>query len=94
VKLHVTIADSPRTASLPYESAPFVDVAGACPSCGAESFRIIGDEPRHSVGHDYVKAPALAICCGAEVGVLRVEFNTIFGLEEDAAVLNGRVRVY
>lgn len=93
MKLHVTIADEPRTASLPYESAPFVDVSGGCPSCGAD-LRVIGDVTRQVIGHDTITAPALATCCRAEVGTLRVEFNTIFGLEEDAAVLNGRARVY
>ena len=39
-------------------------------------------------------AVAVHVRCGAEVGYLLVEFDTIFGLEEDARVLNGRPRVY
>lgn len=37
---------------------------------------------------------AVCIHCGDVIGTLRVELSTIFGREEDVAVLFGRPRVY
>jgi hypothetical protein len=93
VKVSVEIAGAPRESSLP-GSQEWINVDGACPSCRGGEFRVIGDVRRQNVGHDTVTAPALSLCCGQEVGVVRVEFATIFGLEEDRAVLHGRPRVY
>jgi hypothetical protein len=89
----VEIQGSHRWTSLP-ESERWIDVQGQCPACNSEEFRVIGDVTRQKIGHDTVKAPALALCCGAEVGEVHVELSTIFGLEEDERVLHGRARVY
>jgi len=40
------------------------------------------------------EADGYTACCGAYLGIIRVEPSTIFGLREDEAVLYGRVRVY
>ncbi|MGK3981196.1 hypothetical protein WMF38_56895 [Sorangium sp. So ce118] len=93
MKVSVKIGDVERASSLP-GSERWIDVDGQCPSCKADEFRVIGDIARQKIGHDTVTAPALALCCGSEVGAVHVELNTIFGLEEDRAVLNGRPRVY
>lgn len=93
LKVSVTIADESRSCSLP-EHERWIDVTGSCPSCEADSLRVIGDERQQDIGHDTVTAPALALCCGATVGTVRVTLGTIFGLEEDARVLHGRCRVY
>lgn len=93
MKVNVEIQGVPRTTSLP-ESERWIDVAGRCPSCLVAEFRVIGDVQRQKVGRDTVTAPALALCCAAEVGTVRVELSTIFGLEEDERVLHGRARVY
>lgn len=93
MKLSVEIAGAARASSLP-GSERWIDVDGACPTCERGELRVIGDVKRQAIGHDTVTAPALALCCGREIGTVRVEFNTIFGLEEDHAVLHGRPRVY
>lgn len=89
---HVGV-DETRPSRLP-ESERWIDVDGKCPVCDAAELRVIGDVRRQSIGHDTVTAPALALCCGREIGEVHVEISTIFGLEEDARVLNGRCRVY
>lgn len=93
VRVSVKIGNEARSSSLP-ESEKWIDVDGRCSSCGRGEFRVIGDIHRQRVGSHEVTAPALALCCGQEVGEVFVELDTIFGLEEDARVLNGRCRVY
>ena len=93
MRIDVKIGDVERGSRLP-ECEQWIDVDGRCPSCNRGNFRVIGDVKRQTItGHD-IGAPALALCCGQEVGEVRVEFSTIFGLEEDQRVLNGRARVY
>jgi hypothetical protein len=65
-----------------------------CPHC-KQPLRILG-EGRDIGGFDYYKAKghcALAKC-GKYVGEVRAYVSTIFGLEEDERVLNGRWKVY
>lgn len=93
MKVSVVIADESRSCSLP-EHERWIDVAGRCPECKADVLRVIGDKRRQDIGHDTVTAPALATCCGSTIGKVRVELDTIFGLEEDERVLHGRCRVY
>jgi hypothetical protein len=81
-------------AAPPYEGADHVRSDIPCPACGASapsSVRGAGVDVR---GHDSEEAPAVALCCGATLGRIVVTYSTIFGIEEDRAVLNGRPRVY
>lgn len=71
-------------------------VDGVCPGCGAEPFRIV-TEPRQIVNHDTAKYGARCLVCHDPVGWAYARLNTIFGLEEDRAVLDKdhqRARVY
>lgn len=69
--------------------------ARACPGCGAAApLRLTGKNPYLSKDDRALEAPAFAACCGAEVGLLRAEPETLFGVREDHAVLEGRPRVY
>jgi hypothetical protein len=45
-------------------------------------------------GHDAVESEAGCVACGKTIGRLVVKFDTVFGLEEDSRMLNGRPRVY
>lgn len=84
---------SVRQVPTPADGATSVHVPGKCPSCGASEFRVSGGEQSID-GHDTYAAPARCLDCHARVGQLRVKVNTLFGLEEDERVLNGRARVY
>jgi hypothetical protein len=82
-------------ARLPYHNAPHAVVDGlACPFCKAAA--PMGVLAKSSVrGHDTVRGQGYAACCGAHIGgEIVVTIPTIFGLEEDDRVLNGRCRVY
>jgi len=68
-------------------------VEGACPGCGATPF-IVQGRGRHRHSRDTFRAPGVATCCGDSVGYIYAKANTLFGLEEDEAVLNGLARVY
>ena len=89
----------PRTLEcrLPFDGADYVLVQGdgvtACPSCHGSPFKVqgIGDPAR---GHDTYSSRAACPGCHAVVGQIVVKMSTIFGCEEDEAVLHGRPRVY
>lgn len=80
----------------------FVSVPGfsQCPACGEN---LADDDSKLFVrgtgitGHDNntYYADAIALCCKKPVGQLRATVDTIFGIEEDEAVLeHSRCRVY
>ena len=96
MKVHVLIAGERHPVS-PEPGAPHLELDRRCPACGGPSegpLRLIAERARQAQVHDTITAPALALCCGAKIGSVVVEVETIFGLEEDDAVLEGRARVY
>lgn len=68
-------------------------VEGACPGCGAVPFYVQGTGT-HKHSKDVLRANGISKCCGDPVGYIFAKVDTIFGLEEDMNVLNGRARVY
>lgn len=82
-----------HTARLPFTGADHVTIA-ACPGSGCKEVpaKVAGSGISHH-DHDTYHAPARTLCCGAR-GELRTTVSTIFGIEEDEAVLGGRTRVY
>lgn len=77
----------------PLPGADHAVAPGACPGCGVTPWRVRGTG-RRIESRDTYAADAESACCGAPVGTLRAQVVTIFGLEEDRAVLEGRARVY
>jgi hypothetical protein len=74
--------------------SPVGTADGACPGCGTEPFLVQGDGLRRHT-HDTYRANGRSKCCGDAVGYLFAKTDTLFGLEEDDAVLrHGRARVY
>ena len=82
----------PQPCELPYEGATYVESTGACPSCKASPWKLQGGHPER--GHDTYTSAAGCTSCKAIVGQLVVTVSTLFGIEEDERVLNGRCRVY
>jgi len=81
-----------HTAKLPYDGAAHVEIE-ACPACREAPAKVAGEGVSHH-DHDTYYAPARTLCCGAR-GELRTTVSTVFGIEEDEAVLlRGRARVY
>lgn len=80
-------------ALLPYETAPHVTIA-KCPACEQVGAEVRGTGVRHHDHDTYYAERSVAMCCGAELGQMRAKVDTVFGIEEDIAVLNGRCRVY
>lgn len=64
-----------------------------CPKCDGV-LRIGGSGKRPSSDDRAWEADGYSLCCLVPVGLIRVEVDTIFGVREDEAVLNGRCRVY
>lgn len=88
----VIISDSKVTAKLPFHGADHV-IVQVCPACSTEVARARGLGISHR-DHDTYYAAARMECCGAE-GRMEARVETIFGIEEDEAVLvHGRARVY
>lgn len=66
---------------------------GECPSCKASPFRVQGCGVER-VDDRTVRAGGRCVDCGEAVGWIYHEPDTLFGVEEDQAVLHGRPRVY
>lgn len=70
-----------------------VEVETACPSCASLPLRVRGMGIEEQTNESETAA-GQCVECGAIVGRLTVTYATIFGREEDGAVLAGRARVY
>jgi len=79
---------------VPFEGADHAVAEGACPHCGSETFKVQGTNMHPSQDDRAYEADAKCAACDLYVGTLRAEMNTLFGVREDRAVLNGRCRVY
>lgn len=95
MKIFLLINNEPkRKAAPPFPEADHAVVEGACPKCGCSDFRVSGTGRRPSADDRAWEADAIALCCRAPVGTIRMETNTLFGVREDEVVLRGRCRVY
>jgi len=67
-----------------------------CPFCNHLPLSVRGDQQSMNIaGHDYYMANAYCVDCRQIVGRLKITMSTLFGLQEDEAVLKrGRCRVY
>lgn len=80
----------------PYPGCEYVVVEGLhCECARTEPLLVAGIKGgvRENTDHHMTSTAGCARCKG-KVGILRVEFDTLFGREEDDRVLNGRPRVY
>ena len=74
-------------------SGEFARVAGkTCGACGKD-LEVVGKGISIG-GFDYYRASGFCKECRAPVGEIRAYMDTLFGVEEDDRVLNGRCRVY
>lgn len=64
-----------------------------CPECAGAPLMIHG-KGEGARTRDSITQPAYCNYCGEVVGTIRAKFQTIFGIEEDNRVLNGRFKVY
>lgn len=79
---------------MPYPSAEHVEVVNQeCPHC-KEPLLVSGRAGTRNQTRDSIEEIAFCRNCDKNVGLLRVVFSTIFGIEEDERVLRGRARVY
>lgn len=92
MKITIQIEETRHACTMPYDGADHVLSSVALP-CGCET-RKIGGRGMTLESRDTYRAKAGCMVCGADVGTLRVEVSTVFGIEEDERVLNGRCRVH
>lgn len=100
MKVTIKRNNGDRIAAKVAENGNFVTIP-KCPNpaCSAEPCRIRGDGKTHH-DHDTYYVRAVAQCCTDEkqivdIGEMQVETDTLFGIDEDEAVLvHGRARVY
>lgn len=82
-------------AKLPHPEADHVRIEGEpCPKCSAKPWGAVGAGRRPSKDDRAWEADGHCTECKAHIGIIRVETNTLFGVREDQAVLQGRCRVY
>lgn len=89
----MTVSVAGKRATIPFEGADHVVMIGSCPSCGAARPKIQGIGNRTS-SHSTVTESARCLECGDVIGLISVEFDTLFGICEDEAVANGPWKVY
>jgi hypothetical protein len=95
VKIHFHPADgAKRKASLPFPEADHAVVEGECPHCHATPFKAAGVRGSMVKTFDTYVSDAGCVGCKAVTGKLVVTVNTLFGIEEDERVRQGRCRVY
>jgi hypothetical protein len=66
---------------------------GACPGCKATPFRLKGGRVE-TMDDRTIRSGCRCVDCGDAVGYVYHRPATLFGIEEDQRVLNGRCRVY
>ncbi len=96
IKLHfrAPFTGNVRTCKAPFVGAEHVVAGGECPHCNEPDLKVAGVKGTMVRGHDTYTADAGCIMCNTVLGKLIVTVNTLFGIEEDERVLNGRCRVY
>lgn len=95
MKITLVRTETRMPAVLPYYGADhvLVDKLAECPGCKAP-LRVTGLPITVRNDHDTYYADAVCLECKHPVGELQTQVSTIFGIDEDEAVLNGRARVY
>ena len=93
MKITLTTNEGRRlVGSLAFPEAEQVDFKLADAHCGGEHLTARGGDP--TIDYDTYTSKAVCAVCGDHLGTLTVRVNTLFGIEEDQRVLNGRARVY
>jgi hypothetical protein len=87
--------DKKHRAIVPYEDAGHVLVPGMlCPTCRIEPLRVKGTGKYVESSNTYAAHAVCAENCGAHLGTLRVQVNTLFGIEEDERVFASGIKIY
>lgn len=93
IAIHIEGETEPREASLPDRSSSFVVASGACPLCRHAPLHASGSGEQVT-GHDTITSACVCRTCDKRIGSIVVTMDSLFGIEEDRRVLNGRCRVY
>lgn len=95
MNIHVNVSGvGVRSAVAPSKESTYVIVKCECPLCRKPMLRASGLGFPVERGHDTYESDAKCIDCGQVIGRITVKVDTIFGIEEDEAMLHGRARVY
>jgi len=94
MKIYLLWHDEKRRATEPFSGVDHAVVDGSCPLCGNPDFRVGGMGRRIAADDHAYEADAVAYCCNQQIGILRVETNTLFGCREDEAVSRMGVKIY
>ena len=90
MNIKLTTPTSIHAGQLPYAEARYAHFKSWSCTCGCKD--ALSRDP--NIEHDTVSGDAFCARCNEPAGRMVVKVQTIFGLEEDMAVLNGRFRVY
>lgn len=81
-----------HAATVPFAGADHCAI-DRCPRCDVAPCKVGGTGITHH-NHDTYFAGAVALCCRERIGTIETTVDTLFGIDEDNAVLHGRPRVY
>ena len=81
--------------TVPFDGADHAIAPIPCPACkNSESVKVQGMQKRIATDDHAWESYALTTCCGAFVGTMRHEVDTLFGLREDIAMSQLGIRIY
>ena len=83
-----------RSLRQPYEGADYLIASNGDPTCYRCGTVFKLRVPRYRTEHDRYIGAGRCVSCDADLGTVTVRVDTIFGIEEDRRVLDGRCRVY
>lgn len=91
----ITEASEEIPLRLPYDGSEYVVADGKRCECGGDPLTVCGARGTdREDDRGMIEAAAICARCRGILGTIRIEIQTLFGLEEDRRVLNGRPRVY
>lgn len=94
MKTFLVIDGVRHTIKTPFDGADHALATIPCPHCGVAAMGVQGSGMRPSEDDRAWEADGHCASCKKRVGLIRAEPDTLFGVREDRAVLNGRCRVY
>lgn len=79
MKVHLKLTDGTKLQARNEDGLPYACVDAPCPACNAPApFKVSGKGKRIHARDTYA-ADASAICCGAPLGTLYAQVETLFG---------------
>jgi len=93
MKMSIKLLGKKKIPIRPPPQSEYVEIDEECPNCKDRPVILTGGG-KHIAGYDTYEAPAICCKCEKVVGTFYAKVSTIFGLEEDEAVMRMGAKIY